>query len=225
MTSRTSNLAKAALIDATVTATLIDAALHALDLGLAGWPEQTPGASPSPRSGSSECHHPDCILTTPCPLHDPDATIHLTATERLGTSPDTARRDLELLQHAIRAASRAMAVAARITHRWGLDGVTATEITEGLKERIDEMWCKTCAAAGISTVRRTGKQECAFCEAFRLAGTCGVKNPNNLPAPKALLDIHATRRLNSGDVVRVMTAEHGPGWNRKTGKKGKGRAA
>lgn len=223
MTRPIGALARITLTDATVTATLIDAAIVKLDLGIAGWPEQTPGASPASGGVIAVCRDPECNATAPCATHDPDGATRLTATERLGTTNDTARRDLEVLQHAIRSAARAMAVAARITHRWGLDGVTDAEVKTGLAERLNELWCRNCAKAGISTVKRQGRDCCTFCDDFRTRGTCGLNNPNQFPAPKALLDIWTTgRKLNSGDVVRVMTAVHGENWNRKLNKKGRG---
>jgi len=226
MSRRTSTQARNILTDATVIATLIDAALTALDIGLQGWPETTPGASPASQGPATQCNHRnftgdnDCTKNRPCPDHGEADGVHLTTTERFGTTPDQARHDLDALTEHIHQAAHHTAKAARITHRWGLKGVTDTEITIGLTERLEDIWCRNCAKAGISTVHRIGRQECAFCEQFRLAGACGVRNPNNHPAPKPLLDIHFSRRINSGDITRTMTATYGPTWNRKLGKKG-----
>lgn len=224
--NRTANLARIALVDTTVIATLADTALTNLDHGLNGWPTTTPGASPATSDGTHECPHKDCNNTTPCPLHDPDSTVHLTTTERLTLTVDKARTDLEALQHHTRQLAHHASHAARIAHRWGLAGITDTEIKAGLEERLNEIWCKNCAKAGISTVHRIGRTECAFCEQFRLTGACGLNNPNSFTAPKPLLDIRFTRgHVNSADVIRTMTATYGPNWNIKIPKKGKKKAA
>lgn len=218
-------LARQALIDITVIATLIDAALTALHNGQAGLPETTPGAGPVSSGGDRECPRKDCTRSAPCPTHDPDGAIHLTATERLGTTRDPATHDLASLSNDIRLMAHHATRAARLAHQWGLPGINDTDVKTKLQERVAEIWCTNCAKAGISTVKRVGRTECAFCEAFRNGGACGVNNPNNLPAPKPLLDVHFHRRLNSGDVMRTMTATHGPNWNRKINTKKKGKAA
>lgn len=208
------------LTDATTIATLIAPALANLDLGLAGWPASTPGASPAEGSGSSECPRRDCTNERPCHTHGDD--VALTATERLGLAPDKARGDLEALLDAVRAMAHQGAIAQAIVRRWGLPGVDETTVKHSLLERMDQIWCSNCAKAGISTVHLEGRTECRFCESVRQNGACGVVNPNHHPATKALLEIHATRRLNSADVVRCMSAVYGDNWNRKIKK---GRAA
>jgi len=215
MTRRPATLAQIALVDATVIATLIDAALTALDLGLQGWPETTPGASPASGNGTRECPNPLCANTTPCLTHDPDGTIVLTATERFAITTDIASRDLDALTEHIRRGAHHMAAAARLCHQWGLQGVDDTTIKAGLSERVEEIWCVSCAKAGISTVRTQGRTECRFCEEIRQKGTCGVPNPNHFAAPKGLLEIHARRRVNSADFTRCMVAAYGENWNRK----------
>lgn len=210
------------LTDATTIDTLIAPALANLDLGLAGWPASTPGASPAEGSGSSECPRRDCTNERPCHTHGDD--VALTATERLGLAPDKARGDLERLVEIQRIVAPLEAEAAAICSWWGLNGIDDTTVKNKLKgsvkERLDAIWCRNCARAGVPTCSRIGRQECSFCESFRLTGACGLSNPNNYAAPKALLDIHFSRNLNSADVVRCMTDTYGFGWNRKATKKG-----
>lgn len=213
------DLARQALIDTTVIATLVDAALHALEQGQSGLPESTPGAGPASAGGDRECPRSDCTRSAPCPTHDPDGAIHLTATERLGTTNDPASRDLATLHNDIRLMAHYATRAARLAHQWGLAGVTETQVKSGLKERLEEIWCGNCGKAGLSTVRVQGRTECRFCEEVRQKGTCGVANPNHHPAPKGLLEIHVRRRLNSADFVRCMSATYGPNWNKKIKKR------
>lgn len=205
--------------DATVIATLHDTARTMMQLGQPGLPEHTPGAGPASTAGDRECARKDCTLSAPCPLHDPDGGITLTATERLGTTPDAATRDLNALDEHCRQAAHHLAAAATLTIRWQ-PGITDTDVKTSLQERINAIWCVSCAKAGISTVRVQGRTECRFCEEVRQKGTCGVPNPNHFIAPKALLEIHARRRLNSADFIRCMTAAYGDNWNKKL-KKGK----
>lgn len=223
MSRQPADQARTIITDATTLTTLIDHALTNLNNALAGWPTTTPGASPASTNGTSECPNPDCANSAPCPLHDPDGTVTLTATERHATTPDKARNDLEQLTTDITTAARHIARAAKIAHRWGLTSVTDTEVKKGLEERLNEIWCANCSAASIMTPRLQGRTTCKFCTDFRQTGTCGLPNPNNFNAPKELLDIHARRRLNSADVMRTMTAAYGPTWNRKN--KGKKKAA
>lgn len=226
MSRKPADQARTIATDATTLATLIDHALTNLNNALNGWPATTPGASPASAAGDRECPHDDCNNSTPCPTHDPDGTTQLTTIERLGTTNDKARNDLELLITDINTSARHLARAAKIAHRWGLTSVTDTEVKKGLEERLDEIWCRNCARAGISTIHRIGRTECAFCEAFRLTGACGLTNPNGFAAPKPLLDVRFTRgKVNSADVVRTMTTEYGAQWNIKIPKKGKKKAA
>lgn len=223
MSRQPADQARTIITDATTLATLIDHALTNLDHALTGWPATTPGASPASAGGDRECPNPDCNNSAPCPKHDPDGTTQLTTIERLGTSNDKARNDLELLTTDIATAARHTARAAKIAHRWGLTSVTDTEVKTKLQERLNEIWCTNCALHGINTCRLQGRTECKFCAEFRQAGACGLPNPNNHPAPKDLLDTFARRRLSSADVVRTMTAAYGPTWNRRN--KGKKKAA
>jgi len=217
---RPDDRANQALTDATLIATLIHTAIQHLNDNLNGYPETTPGAPPASAPSSTECPHGDCTNTRPCGTHEPDATIKLTTVERLATQPDKARTHLNLLTQHVTEMARHANIAATICHQWGLPGIDDTTIKAGLKERIAAIWCGNCAKAGLSTVRLAGRTECRFCEEVRQKGTCGVANPNHHPAPKALLEIHVRRRLNSADFTRCMTNAYGPNWNKKI-KKGK----
>lgn len=218
--------ARTILIDATTIATLIDATAANIDGYSGGYSATTPGASPQDAQPSQECPRRDCTNERPCYEHGDD--VALTSVERLALQSDKAALAGERLALCLHNAAPWLAEAATICDTWGRQGITDTEVSKALgktvQERLNELWCVNCAKAGISTVHRLGRPECAFCESFRLTGACGLKNPNNHPAPKALLEVHFHRRIDSADIVRTMTATYGPGWNRKVTKKGRNAA-
>lgn len=216
--------ARQILIDATVVATLHDTARTNMQLGQPGLPEHTPGAAPA-SGGSRTCNIKGCDhLDLTCSLSGDDGGVTLTATERLGTTPDPATRDLAALDEHVRQAAYHLDMAAMLAIRWQ-PGITATDVKTGLQERLDEIWCPNCAKAGIRTTKAERRTECWFCSDFRTRGNCGLNNPNQHPAPPALLEIHERRSINSADVTRCMTAAYGPAWNRKMKAGKKGRAA
>lgn len=208
---RPGDLARQTLIDATVVATLIDATVANLDLGIGGWPTQTPGASPLAGTGAQECPRPDCARTRPCPEHDGD------------DRGDTALRDLEHLTDSLRLVAHHVALVAMLCTRWGMAGIDQTTVTTRLATIDAGIWCQNCARHGFNTVRLSDRTECRFCADFRRDGACGLNNPNHYEAPKDLIDTHQRRRINSGDVKRIMERTYGDGWNRK--RKGNGKAA
>lgn len=184
-------------LDAYTLAGLIDDALHNLDLGLAGWPESTPGASPASPQPPGECHHRECSNTTPCPVHNPDAGQHLTATERLAGQPDKAARDLELLLDDIRKACHHAARAASIVARWQI-GVGDDTVKARLVAIDAEIWCQNCSRFGRHEPRKAGYLECDFCLGFR--------QQRKRPAPKEIWDARDARngRLDETTITRIL---------------------
>lgn len=195
---RPAEQARAIHLDSTVLATLIDDALHNLDLGLAGWPTSTPGASPSETQPLGECHHRECSNERPCPTHEPDATQELTATERQASTPDIARRDLEAMTEAIRKATHQVAVAATIANRWAHAGVDETSIKARLVAIDSEIWCANCVRYGRHEPRAKDRTECDFCSAFRQQRKRG--------APKEIWDARDARggKIDETTVIRIL---------------------
>jgi hypothetical protein len=201
--SRTNDRARAALTDATVTATYIDAAMNALRDARGGYPSSTPGAGPS------------SSITT----HDPDGDTTLTATERQATTPDPAANDLRRLIEAVRQAQHHQAIAATIAARWGAPALSDSDVATRLATIDQGIWCNNCARHGQRNPRREGKAQCEFCLSF--------KQSFGLAASKAIWDARDARggRIYVQDIERILDRDS-PGWRKNRPKpKLKGGAA
>ena len=182
------------LTDATTIATLINTALHNLDLGLAGWPTTTPGASPTQAHGAIECPNPNCNQSIPCDLHS-------------GNLPyDKASNDLDQLHEALRQTAHHAAIAAILCQRWGYTGLDETTIKARLVTIDALIWCTNCGRHGFKAPRLEGKTECEFCADFRRS--------YNRPAPKEILEIRSYRRLSVQDIERTLDRLD-PCWRKK----------
>lgn len=228
---RPTRQARTILVDAHTLATLIDPALTNLDLGLAGWPESTPGASPAGPAPLIECHHPECSQTSPCPTHDADehpdlygatavvdATGHVTgewghqpaenttATERLAQSHDKASVDQAALIDAVAAAAHHMRIAAAIANRWAYGGVDATTVKARLVAIDSEIWCANCSRYGRHEPRKKDRSECDFCDGFRerrfKRSTGGIWQA----PPKEIWDARDARNgsLDETTIIRIL---------------------
>lgn len=198
-------LARITLVDATVTATLIDEAVINLELGLSGWPEQVPGASPASAAGTRECPRKDCNRDAPCPEHNPDGLIRLTITEKLGLTPDRARRDLEALAHAVRVMAHHAREAAKICSSWQL-GLNDDEITNRLVTIDAQIWCENCSRYGRHEPRKQGKTECDFCDGFRERRFKRTGGGLWQAPPKEIWDARDARngRLDETTITRIL---------------------
>jgi hypothetical protein len=185
--SRTANdRARTILTDATIIATLINAALANLDLGLAGWPEQTPGASPTQAQGAIECSHPDCNESLPCDLHSG------------GLPYDKASHDLEQLLEAIRQTAHHTRLAAAIVTRWGYAGLNEATVTQRLLTIDATIWCAHCSQFGRHEPRAKDQTECEWCATFRVR--------YKRPPPKIIWDARDARngRLDETTITRLL---------------------
>ncbi len=178
--SRTTNTRRAhtLLLDATVTATLIEPALTNLELGRNGYPTSTHGASP------------DTPAITPV---DPDADTRPGA----GIPHDTARQDLDQLQEHLRKAAHHTARAAHIITAWGNRGLDQTTITSRLTAIDAGIWCANCITHGHHTPKRPKGTLCEFCAGFR-------SDWKRLPS-KRILEVRTSRggRIYVTDIRRI----------------------
>lgn len=209
-----SDQARQIYLDAYTLAGLIDDATHNLDLGLAGWPTSTPGASPAAAGELRECPRKDCNESVPCPVHDKDETADTfgpvetewghqpaektTATERLATTRDKAADDLQAITEAIRKAVHHTAIAATIANQWAHAGIDETTVKARLVAIDAEIWCANCVRYGRHEPRAKDRTECDFCSAFRQQRKRG--------APKEIWDARDARngRLDETTISRIL---------------------
>lgn len=207
---------RAALEDLTAAVATIDHALRYISDTRSGYPTSTPGAALAGAQGTQECPRRDCLLTRPCPLHDsepgPDTVV-----ERTAFTPDRAATDAETIAMLANRIARDTDHLRKLSNRWGLSGVDATEVLKQLHADIDGIYCKTCGDWGNPNTRAPGRIECRSCAEFR--------RKYNAPYSRKLADIRTRRgEPNSGDIDRDLTERYGPAWRQKL-KKSKGRAA
>jgi len=162
----TNDQARAALSSATLLVREIDAALAALELGLAGWPESTPGAAPPEAQPAVPCRDPDCTHVRPCPVHD-EAPVALTGPERGAEHRDPARADLDRLVEHVRLVAHHAAAAVAITHRYAYAGVNEGTVTAQLAAIDAGIWCEHCVRFGEHNPREEGRKLCEFCRTFQ----------------------------------------------------------
>lgn len=177
MSRRPTDQARDALVNITVIASELPAALRAIDEALSGWPEQTPGAAPPEPGPARPCTDDDCTNVRPCPVHDRDDMVDpvkLTGPERGAELGDKARRDLEQLRASLRRLDSHAVLAAGIVHRWAHGGLAASTVVERLVAADALIWCSHCAKFGRHEPREQGRQGgkprtlCAFCRSFQV---------------------------------------------------------
>lgn len=196
---RPADTARLILTEATLLAIDIDPALRALSEALAGWPSQTPGASP----GGGTLHAGALDQQV---LDDLDATefghlpaSRITSVEANAGRADTARRDLEQLTDALKAANTHLRRAADIAHRHATVRVDDTSVKARLTA-IDALWCSNCSLHGFNNPRRPGGTVCEYCAQFKSQYPQFRCYP-----PKGVLEIWTTRgKCGPTDVHRVM---------------------
>ena len=162
---RASDQARQALVDARVLSIEIDAALRSLEVGLAGWPERTPGAAPAVARPLTPCHVDECEQWRPCPEHGDD--VELTGPERSASQGDKARRDLEQLLDHVRLAAHHTAAAVTVAHRWAWDAPDESMVKDALAAIDGDIWCEHCIRFGEHNPRVTSRKLCAFCRSFK----------------------------------------------------------
>lgn len=187
--------ARIAFTNAQLVAIEIDPALTALDIALAGWPEQTPGAAAPEAQPAQPCRHEDCTHIRPCPVHEVDelAPVKLTGPERGAQHGDRARADLERLLEHVRLMHHHARAAADITHLWALTAVTSAEVAQ----RLDQIWCRNCLRHNVHNVRDEQHADCKACRSFRAR--------HKMDAPKAIIDARGRgRNLTEADEKRII---------------------
>lgn len=194
-TRRPNDQARTALTNTQIVAIEIDAALIALDQALAGWPEQTPGASAVEAAPPRPCTHGECTHIRPCPVHEADdlAPVKLTGPERAAQQGDRARVDLDALLEHVRLLAHHARAAADITHLWSQAAVTSSEVAE----RLDQIWCRNCLRHNVHNVRDENHADCKACRTFRARW--------KRDAPKAIIDARGRgRNLTELDEKRIL---------------------
>lgn len=193
---RPANQARAALLDAAVIAATIDAALGALEVGLGGFPTSTPGAGPS--SPQTDAGEPDVVpeLAGDECGHQPAETS--TPVEISAAQFDKARADQAVLLKSLDTASRQLARAAGVCHRWAFAGVDATTVTARLVSIDQDIWCQHCSTFGRHEPRKDGYLKCDWCQTF----TERYKRP----PPKEIWDARDARggRLDLTTISRIL---------------------
>lgn len=179
MTS-TQEQARECLTAANVLAILVDPTIRTLNEALGGWPSE-----PGTVIGDQECPHRDCTNSRPCPKHE-------------GLRTDRATADLAAFKEAVRQAFYHLRKATDITNRWGTVRDTDSTVSTKLAQLDTALWCVNCKEHGHQNVKENGNY-CGFCSQFK----SDFRKYNQYP-PKAILDIHAYRRVNVSDVKRVM---------------------
>lgn len=164
MSQNTADQARQALLDARVLVVEIDAALRALDVGLAGWPAKTPGASPDVPAELVECGVGGCSNWRPCEDHSPK--VQMTGPEALADQGDQARRDLERLREHVRLVAHHARSAARLTHKWAWDAPNESMVRDALAAVDGDIWCEHCVRFGEHNPREEGRKLCSFCRRF-----------------------------------------------------------
>lgn len=164
---RPNDQAREALLNTQLVVTELAVALSTLDVSLAGWPEQTPGAAPADPRGAQPCRNDDCTHIRPCPVHDDDP-VKLTGPERNADQFDEARRDLGALLEHVRLLAHHARAAAVVTHRWAQTGVTKSTVADTLAAIDAEIWCSHCVQFGEHNPREEGRTLCRFCRSFKV---------------------------------------------------------
>lgn len=192
---RPNDQARAGYANAHLVALEIDAALVAIDQAMAGWPEQTPGASNVEAAPARPCTRDDCTHIRPCPVHDVDELdpVKLTGPERGAQQGDRARTDLVALVEHVRLLAHHAARAADITHHWSKAAITTAEVAE----RLDQIWCRNCLRHNVHNVRDESHADCKACRTFRARW--------KRDAPKAIIDARGRgRNLTELDEKRIL---------------------
>ncbi len=189
--SRTTTIARrvdAIVLDATTLAALIDPALTALDIAQPGWPTSTPGADPKatvvPR-----------IIPTDADGNPIDDTF--TSTESAALHRDPAKTDLVAIEKAIKAAGVQLRLAAILARKWSEPAIGGADIQRRIAAIDEGIWCDNCSRHGHKNVRRQNGRTCEYCATFQANW--------KQPAPKDVLDLHATRgRVYESDIRRIL---------------------
>lgn len=210
--------ARTALNDLTAAVATIDHALRYISDTRTGYATSVPGSGPVGASNSLECPVRTCSATRPCPTHDsepgPDTIV-----ERTAFTVDRAANAHNMITLYVNRIAQDANHLRQLSVRWGTSGIDATEVRKSLAEATQSIYCDNCTKYGFSEVRREGGRQCDFCSRFA----------NDYPpyqAPRSLIDIHTRRgRINSADIDRTMTTQHGPDWRKKLKKKPKGKVA
>lgn len=209
--SRTTDLARINLVDATTIAALIDAALRSLHDNLGGYPTSTPGAAPLAAglvtTYAGLCQEPGCEYPArPCPDHD--TPVNLTQPERLALAGNPAAADMKQLAHDLAAAQVLLARAARLAVRWGMAAVSSETVTQRLTTIDQGIWCTNCARHGQRNPRGHERTECDFCASFRL--------DYGLPASKAIWQARDARggKIYVQDIERILDRDS-KGWRKR----------
>lgn len=166
MSSTTGDRARQAFTDMRVVTIEVDAAVQALEVGTAGYPTQTPGASPLEARPLEECPHPECDRWKPCEVHDPAAGVELTGPEALAGQGDVARQDLERLVEHVRQVAHHARAAAAITHRWAWSSPTESMVADALAAIDGDIWCQHCVRFGEHNPREEDRTLCSWCRQF-----------------------------------------------------------
>ena len=213
---RPATKAAQSLLDAHLVATLIRPAINNMtEWANDGLPTQTPGASTAQAQPAEPCGRTaDCTETRPCPIHDPDARVELTSTERAAINPDKIRQDHDRLIDHINKAAHHNAAAATIALRWGYRGLTTTDIKARLGEINASIWCEHCSRMGRYEPREEGRTLCWYCREYN--------GRWDRPINKTTWDARDARnnRLSDQDIRRLN-----PGIRLKADKKKRGNAA
>ena len=178
--------AEVILLDARTLRALIQPALEALDVGMAGWPASTPGANPD---------------TPPAPTvmadidDGPGARQQSTATERAALDRDPARTDLDAMLKHLSAAETATRAAAIIAARWATPTMPKAHVEQRIAE-ID-IWCTNHLRHQMREPRTEGATVCHYCASFQA--------DYKRHAPVEVLDYRARYgRINAMQITRIL---------------------
>lgn len=196
MVSRHDTQAQQLAIDATTIKLGLHQAFAALEQAQAGWPTQTPGASPA-TAHTQPCPRKDCTHIRPCPLHD-DAPVELTGTERNATTPDKATLELAQLKKALHTAHTEAQRAAQLIQRWAWNGLNDKQVAARLTAIDASIWCTNCTTYGRHEPREASHTECTFCRQFR-------RDYKTSP-PKEIWDARDARngRIDQTTILRIL---------------------
>lgn len=225
--TRTSTRARTIHLNSATYVRYIDDALTNLELGQAGWPETTPGASAPGARPLTECRHPECTQTSPCPTHDQDPhatnygpastdpgihqlghapTQQLTPTERLAGQYDKASADLDAMIEHSRLADHHLEAAAAIAKRWAFIGIDDSTVQARLIVIDSELWCTSCTRYGRHEPRKEDRTECDFCSGFRERRFKRTSGGIWQAPPKEIWDARDARngRLDETTIIRIL---------------------
>lgn len=178
----TQEKAREILTMANLLAVDVDQAVRQLNEALAGWPSE-----PGTTLGESECGHPECVESRPCPVH-------------ADVGADDAATKLALLDKSVKRVHRLLRLSSDIAHTWASVRDTETSVQRKLAQvdATSKIWCENCALHGHRNVRTNGTV-CEFCAGFKSDFPQYKQYP-----PKDILDVKASRRLYTSDVHRIM---------------------